>query len=378
VLVAVLLQVEPRSYGVIVIVALGGVIVGIYAVSRAEDYMSENVSVRNNPGQQGIALFAAVSALSCAAVVLLVSTVLSRTTPALNPRVHIRDFLLDAKTLIAAATAMFVSIPPFFKSITNLRKEWKHMRPRTQREAVRLVTSNRSVVIPMFLGVLLAASGSSILAARAAVVETGKAIGNVSTFSVDENYAPTGKMGDIGDVSVEEQQGLVRFVYETKGRGPHLWEWKYDGDGKENSQPALFAGVMYLDPRGNWGSDAEGGFDLRNCHRVIKWEARSISGPVEVKFLIGGDKRDVATKERGKFQFPNTLDQSLGIRKLDTQWETFEFDLSKIPDDRFKRIVGGFGWIISWSSNGVEPNNHMSTDQPKTFTIEIRNVRYEQ
>ena len=100
------------------------------------------------------------------------------------------------------------------------------------------------------------------------------------------------------------------------------------------------------------GADPEGGYDLRTCHRLIKWEARSIGGPVQVKFVLGGDKRDVATKERKKFTYPNTIDQALGTKKLDDRWQSFEFDLSKIPDDRFKRVVGGFGWVVALGSNG--------------------------
>lgn len=352
-----------------------GVLVASWTATRIEVYMSDHVST-DKPVLHPVSFAVGIFVLSCAVVALVFAY--WRTDAAISGQVHLRSFLLDAKSLIAAVTALLVSIPPFFRSIANLRTEWKNMRPMTQLEGVKLVARKRSVVLPMALAVVLAALGGSILAGRATVADIGKTIGDVTTFSVDEHYTPTGKMGDIGDVAVDEQPSFVRFVYETAGQGPHLWEWKYDSEGKENLQPAQFAGVMYLEPRGNWGTDPGGGYDLRGCHGAIKWEARSVNGPVQVKFVLGGDKRDMATKERGRFLYPNTIDQGLGTKSLDDQWRPFEFDLSKIPGDRFKRVVGGFGWVIAWSSNGIKLNKEQTgADKPKTFTIEIRNVRYE-
>jgi hypothetical protein len=296
----------------------------------------------------------------------------------LPPPSHLREFLLDASSLVTALTTLLVAVAPCLKAIKNVRKEWKSMQPKTRLEGVKSVVQKKSVLLPLVLAVLFTGMGSSILVGRAAVSDTGKAIGNVTSFSVDDNYSPSGKMGDIGDVSVDEQPGLVRFVYEAQGRGPHLWEWTYDSEGNANLEPAQSAGVMYLDTRGNWGTDPDGGFDLRGCHGVIKWEARSADGPVRVKFLLGGDKRNLPTKDRAKFPYPNTIDQALRTEDLSDQWREFTFNLSKVPEERFKRVVGGFGWEIAWSSNGIKLNSkRTAAENPKTFTIEIRNVRYE-
>lgn len=294
------------------------------------------------------------------------------------PPSHLREFLLDASSLVAALTTLLGAVAPCLKAIKNVRKEWNNMKPKTRFEGVKSVVTKQSVMLPIVLAVLLTGTGSSILVGRAAVADTGKAIGDVTTFPVADNYSPTGKMGDIGDVSVDEQSGFVRFVYEAQGVGPHLWEWTYDSEGKLNPEPAQSAGVMYLDPRGNWGTDPEGGYDLRVCHGIIKWEARSTDGPVRVKFLLGGDKRNLPTKDRAKFPYPNTVDQALGVEDLNDQWREFKFDLSKLPQERFKRVVGGFGWEIAWSSNGIKLNSKRTgAEKAKTFTIEIRNVRYE-
>ncbi len=337
--------------------------------------MSETLSTKGNPGQLPAVLFLGIPVSLLALLVVLAYL---RTNSLPYSQAHLREFLFDAKTLIAAMTAVLASVGTFFKIITNLRKEWENMRHKNRLERVAFVARKRSIVVPMLLAVVLLTAGSGILVGRAVVSETGKPIGNVTKFSVDEHYTPSGKMGDVGDITVGEQDGGVRFVYRTAGNGPHMWEWRYDSEGKESPLPAQFAGVMYLDPRWNWGSDPEGGYDLRTCHSAIRWEARSIDGPVQVKFVFGGDKHDLPTKERKKFQFPNSIDQSLGTKKLDSKWQSFEFPLSTIPDDHFKRVVGGFGWVISWSSNGVNLNKDgTGAEQPKTFTIEVRNVRYE-
>ncbi len=202
--------------------------------------------------------------------------------------------------------------------------------------------------------------------------DTGKSIGNVTKFSVDENYFPTGKMGDTGDLSMSRQEGFIQFTYTAEGHGPHEWDYQFV-DGKENPDPAQFAGYMYLEPQNNWGTDPEGGYDLQECHHTLRWEARSADGEVSVEFVIGGDKRrsDSPKPDEKTFPYPNSINKNLGAKHLTTQWQEFPVDLSSIPNERFKRIVGGFGWVITWDANGVKAK------QPKKFTIEIRNIRYE-
>jgi hypothetical protein len=235
------------------------------------------------------------------------------------------------------------------------------------------------LIIIIVLGTVLGGAGSGIAVSRARQVlsDTGQGIGNVKTFSVDDYFEPTGKMGDIGDVRVEKQEGFVRFVYEAAGRGPHMWGYRYV-EGKENPLPAQFGGVMYLNPSENWGTDPDGGYDLRSCHSAIKWEAHSVDGDVSVDFVMGGRKRDLTTKEAKPFPYPNTIDQSLRTETLKSEWKSFEYDLSKLQNERFKRVVGGFGWTINWSSNGIRPNKQQTgPETPRTFTIEIRNIQYD-
>jgi hypothetical protein len=209
----------------------------------------------------------------------------------------------------------------------------------------------------------------------------GKLPGNPTSFSVDANYDPSGEMGDIGDIKMSKDAGAVRFTYETLGKGPHKWDWTYV-EHQLNPQPAQFAGVAYLDPPNNWGTAPRGGFDLRG-YRIIRWEARSLSDEVKVEFVIGGINWiwDALKKERVEPPYPDSLRyQRLGIKTLTPQWQSFEFILASanIPEEEFACVVGAFSWVISWGSNGVKLNaTETGPENPKTFVLEVRNIRYE-
>ncbi len=210
--------------------------------------------------------------------------------------------------------------------------------------------------------------------------EIGRPPGNLQSFYIGQDYYhPSGIMGDIGDVNIVRDVGQDRFTYETIGREPHEWEYKYI-NGTPNPRPAQFAGVMYFDPPGNFGQ--EPGFDLRGIHRVLKWEARSVTGEITVEFIIGGAVWVWDEKERKRVSpsCPDSLRRvSLGMKKITESWQSFEYVLANIPEDNFKNVIGGFAWIIAWGDK-VQLNPTATPPrslQPKTFTIEIRNIRYE-
>ncbi len=201
-----------------------------------------------------------------------------------------------------------------------------------------------------------------------------------SSFSVYPSYDPSGYMGDTHDIIVQRASDTVCFVYETKGQSPHEWEYKYI-NGELNSNPCKFAGVMYLNPPNNWGEDPNGGFDLRDARGVIRWEAQSLTGKVNVEFVIGGVtwKWNERTKEKEAVQYSDSMRrESLGIKTLTNYWQPFEVTLSHIPEEEFKRVVGGFGWVINWDSNNVLLNEAgTGPEEPKTFIIEIRNIHWD-
>ncbi|MGH9823400.1 MAG: hypothetical protein ACREDR_09125, partial [Blastocatellia bacterium] len=195
--------------------------------------------------------------------------------------------------------------------------------------------------------------------------------------AIESRYDPSGVMGDVGDISIERDVGAIRFKYETQGRGPHEWDWKYR-DSMVNPEPAQFAGVMYLDPPNNWGDQP--GLDLRG-YKTVKWDARSLDGEVKTEFVIGGVVWKWNNEEKIKTAVfcPDSMPRiSLGLKNLGDVWQSFEYEISDQPDDDFTSVIGGFGWVITWSSNGVQLNEARSGPvQPRTFKIEIRNIRYE-
>jgi hypothetical protein len=199
----------------------------------------------------------------------------------------------------------------------------------------------------------------------------GQSPGNPEFFSIYPEYDPSGYLGDTGDiVNVDKGPEVVRFTLNTAGQGPHEWEYKYK-NGELNPEPAKFGGVMYLCC--GWGDRA--GFDLRAFRRAIKWEARCLSGNVDVEFVIGGV--DWVWDENNKVKVsppcPDSLVRKpLGTHTLTEEWQSFEVDLLSKPDEEFVNVIGGFAWVITWGSNEIQPGM-----EPKTFVIEIRNIRFE-
>ncbi|MCX5645049.1 MAG: hypothetical protein NTZ17_10260 [Phycisphaerae bacterium] len=206
---------------------------------------------------------------------------------------------------------------------------------------------------------------------------------NRDSASVMEEYHPSGLMGDIGDLRpTARMEEADQFTYEPQGRGSHEYDYKYV-NGILNERPAQFAGVMYLHPRGNWGTDPAGGCDLRDVADVIRWEARAVDGTVNVEFLIGGITWtwDEMAKKKVPAPYPDSLPHTdLGTKRLTSEWKLFEVDLrekGRVRDD-FKKVVGGFGWVITWAANGLKMSDDaLSPNQKKVFIIEIRNIRYE-
>jgi len=209
-------------------------------------------------------------------------------------------------------------------------------------------------------------------------------------FFVEKYYTASGAMGDVGDLHF----GGGSFTYKTFGRPPHEWEYKYsDVSGKQikNPSPCKFAGVVWLSPPGAFGTACDGGYDLRGF-RKIHWEARSTSETVNVEFFIGGINWNWTWDENQKkfvqmtSPYPDTMSRiTLGTKKIYTtyttltdQWQQYTVSLDEEPENSFIRVVGGFGWIITWANNGIVPNDSNSGPKnPKEFRFEVRNIYYE-
>lgn len=192
-------------------------------------------------------------------------------------------------------------------------------------------------------------------------------------------------MGDTGDIEFSKLPNGMDFVYKTNGNGSHQWEYKYI-DGKENLNPAKFAGIMLAD--GDWGIKADDGYDLR-WYKEIRWKACiqegsdfNDDGDVVVEFVAGGINWQIndALKKNEPVPFPDSLPkQSLGIYTLKKcpDSEVMSFSLLDMRQENLQKVIGGFGWIVSWAPNNVTVNSSgTAPEQAKTFRILISEVQY--
>ena len=179
-------------------------------------------------------------------------------------------------------------------------------------------------------------------------------------LDVRVNFTRQMVMGDIGDVRQQAgNDGSDRFIYTPHGRGPHEWDYKYVAGGL-NSEPARFAGVMYVNcvVGSRPGTTNQDGMDMRPWRRKIEWEARVVSGAATIKVVIGGItwawKND--THEPYTLPFGDTLrSRDLGSYELKPNWQRFEFDLAgaSLKDEELRRVIGGFGWVMPAPPNGM-------------------------
>lgn len=205
--------------------------------------------------------------------------------------------------------------------------------------------------------------------------------------SVVHKYDPSGFMGDTADFTVTslDDASTIRFEYSTKGNGPHEWDLKYV-DGKINAQLALFGGVMMLNPANNFGTDPNGGWDLRGARRIT-WRACSGQNDVVVKFMAGGAAWtwDAKTGTRVWSEYPDSLPagvveltQKVSAKCDQGQYQSFEISLANVPDDQLRRVVCGFSWLVNWSDNGVVLNEERTGPKdPKQLILQVRDIQYE-
>lgn len=244
---------------------------------------------------------------------------------------------------------------------------------------VNLPTQNLPISSPTDLLPTLAdteTSSSALVATQSPpamstpVMHVCKPVDSSQPFPVIPNYSPSGLMGDTGDIpNFWMDSQVAHFEYETNGAGPHEWDYKYI-DGVPNENPAKFGAIMFLDPPNNWGTDTDGGYDLRNVRNAIRWEARSIGGEVNVEFLIGGVRWawNNETKAKESVPYPDSMPhRSLGVYTVTEEWQPFSYSLAAEKESFFSCVLGGFGIKIDWGSRGMN----------QKYIIEVRNVYYE-
>lgn len=171
--------------------------------------------------------------------------------------------------------------------------------------------------------------------------------------SVRNHYRPTGYMGDVGDIRLDETHAInprsgetaIRVVYAAKGRGPNACDY---------AGPCKWAGVYWQQPSNNWGKEAAvrgRGLDLSAYNRLSF--AAKADKPATIEFGVGGiegpygDSLKVARRRAAR---------------LTTAWQEFTIDLSGAD---LHHIIGGFSWVTNWDTN------------PDGLTFYLDDIRFE-
>ena len=184
-------------------------------------------------------------------------------------------------------------------------------------------------------------------AAAEAVTTTGEATFNpfkvyTDANSPDNHYAPSGWMGDWGDLqldsaSFDEPHGgttCLKITYTIK-----------------RSQGANWAGIYWQNPPNNWGG-RPGGFDLTGATKIVFWARGSKGGERIEEFRIGGITGEYGDSDIAGF----------GPVLLNKDWTQYEIDLT---GKDLSSISGGFMWSANVDGN------------PEGFTIYFDDIRYE-
>lgn len=157
--------------------------------------------------------------------------------------------------------------------------------------------------------------------------------------AITNHFTPSGYMGDIGDINIDDAYTAVvhsgttsiRVAYTAKGSGPN--ECSY-------SPPCKWAGAFWQEPPNNWGTDARWahrGYNLSGYHRLLFW-ARA-DKPTSVDFQVGG----IDNPYGDSLTDPKIISAELG-----PQWREYRIDLGNAD---LSRIIGGFAWVTNWDNN---------------------------
>jgi hypothetical protein len=159
--------------------------------------------------------------------------------------------------------------------------------------------------------------------------------------SPDNHYAPSGWMGDYGDLSYTEslpadrtgRRGL-RISYSAKALQGNGW-----------------AGIYWQHPANNWGS-RQGGYNLNGATRAVFWARGEKGGEMIAEFKVGGISGD----------YPDSGAASLGPITLTKEWKEYTIALE---GQELSSISGGF--CVSFSRS----------DNPDGAVFYLDDIRYE-
>jgi hypothetical protein len=158
------------------------------------------------------------------------------------------------------------------------------------------------------------------------------------------HYAPSGWMGDAGDLKVDlgcmtaphSGQTCIKITYTAA-----------------MSKNAGWAGMYWQQPVNNWGDNKKGGYKLTGMKKLTFWAKGAVGGEVVSEFKMGGISGE----------FGDSDSKSLGPVTLTKEWKQYTIDLANAD---LSNIIGGFCWSAS------------KDDNPQGFIIYLDDIQYEQ
>ncbi|HNX82229.1 MAG TPA: hypothetical protein PKL77_08805 [Candidatus Omnitrophota bacterium] len=190
-----------------------------------------------------------------------------------------------------------------------------------------------AVVVAMCL-LIPAAGFCAEEAAKAAVPAAAPAVKGKSFLvyadkkSPDNHFIPSGWMGDVGDIKLDDQ------CMENAHGGTTSLKFTFSG---KRTQGQGWAGVYWQNPANNWGTK-KGGFDLTGMTKITFWARGAKGGEVIQKFVVGGIKG----------QYPDTANVEMGPVTLTPQWQQYTINLA---GKDLTYVSGGFGWVTTADLN---------------------------
>ncbi len=158
----------------------------------------------------------------------------------------------------------------------------------------------------------------------------------------DNHYAPSGWMGDYGDLHFDDH-------YQAKKNDPKTCI-RVDYNAKAK-QGAGWAGIYWQHPANNWGN-REGGYNLNGAKRLV-FVARGDKGGEKIsEFKVGGIE--------GNFRDSGAA--AIGPLELTKKWEEYAISLE---GQELSSIAGGFCLTMS------------GADNPTGATVFLDNIRFE-
>ncbi|MDD4954765.1 MAG: hypothetical protein PHP17_01840 [Candidatus Omnitrophica bacterium] len=142
--------------------------------------------------------------------------------------------------------------------------------------------------------------------------------------SKENNYVPSGWIGDYGDVTMDDG------ITDNPHSGANCIKFIYTG---KKSQGQGWAGVYWQSSANNWGSKVTG-LDLSNMTKITFWARGENGGEVIQKFMVGGIK--------GKYS--DSTEVVFGPVTLTKEWKEYTINLS---GKNLAYINGGFGWVVT-------------------------------